>query len=411
MGEGAAVARRRAGWLLAALLGVGALAVAIPRARGDAEGEWATVERRDLERSVAISGLLEATSSADLRPPQVRDVYNFTISFMAPEGSELRSGDPALGFDASQLDQKLIQARADLAAAEKNLDKRRSDLTAERERARLQAAEAQANARRAQLQSDVPAEVVANQDLARARIDRELADDEVRHHQAAIERLERRERVELLGLSRQRDYFAGRVAALERDLERLTVRAPRPGVLVYKSNQRGEKKKVGDSVWWGEALAQVPDLNDLIALAEVAEVDAGGVALGQAAALRLDAFPDRIYPARVVEIHRAVQRRSGRDQRRVMRIELALEQVDTTRMRPGMRFTGELTLERLAGALVVPLAAVAPRAGRPAVLVDGPLGVGWVEPTLGRRTAEWVEVVGGLEVGARVLIRPESFGS
>jgi HlyD family secretion protein len=394
-----------------AALGLAFLIARPGREGGDGgESEWAAVERRDLDRAVAITGQLEASASGDLRPPQIRDMHNFTISFLAPEGSALRAGDPALGFDSSQLDQRLIQARADLEAAEKTLEKRRSDLAAERERARLQLAEARARERRARLQSEVPAEVMASQELALARLDRELAADEVRHYETVVERLEMRERIEVEGLRRERDTVEARVAALERDLERLLVRAPRPGVLVYKSNWRGEKKKVGDSVWWAEAVAQLPDLGELHALAEVDEVDAGDVAVSQRAALRLDAYPDRVYAARVREIQRAVERRSPRDPRRVMRLLLELEQPDTERMRPGMRFAGELLLEKLEQRLVVPLEAVASRDGRPAVLVDGSFGASWVEPRFGRRSAEWVEVLEGLEAGQRVRLRPESAG-
>jgi HlyD family secretion protein len=256
----------------------------------------------------------------------------------------------------------------------------------------------------------VPAEVRASQELELARLDHALAEDEVRHYELAVERLELRERVELEGLRQERDTFGSRVAALERDLERLMVRAPRPGVLVYKSNWRGEKKKVGDSVWWAEAVAQLPDLALLRALAEVDEVDAGDVAVGQQATLRLDAYPDRSYSARVLEIQRAVERRSGRDPRRVMRLFLQLDRPDSEHMRPGMRFTGELVLEQLERRLVVPLEAVASRDGRPAVLVGGPYGTDWVEPRFGQRSAEWVEVLEGLEVGQRVRLRPERAG-
>ena len=395
------------GVLAAAAIG---LLVAISWGREQDEGEWASVELRDLDRSVAIMGQLEASRSGDLRPPQIRDMHTFTISFLAPEGTALRAGDPAIGFDRSQVDQNLIQARADLETAEKTLEKRRSDLAAERERARLQLAEARARARRAQLQSEVPADVRASQELELARLDRALAEDEVRHYELAVERLELRERVELEGLRQERDTFVSRVAALERDLERLMVRAPRPGVLVYKSNWRGEKKKVGDSVWWAEAVAQLPDLALLRALAEVDEVDAGDVAVGQRATLRLDAYPDRSYSARVLEIQRAVERRSGRDPRRVMRLFLQLDRPDSDHMRPGMRFTGEVVLEALAQRLVVPLDAVASRDGRPAVLVDGPYGTDWVEPRFGQRSAEWVEVLDGLEAGQRVRLRPERAG-
>jgi HlyD family secretion protein len=40
----------------------------------------------------------------------------------------------------------------------------------------------------------------------------------------------------------------------------MTVRAPQDGIVVYQTNWRDEKKKVGDSVWFGEKILALPDL-------------------------------------------------------------------------------------------------------------------------------------------------------
>ena len=74
----------------------------------------------------------------------------------------------------------------------------------------------------------------------------------------------------------------------------------------------------------------------------VDEAHAGLLVVGQRATLRLDAHPDREFTARVQTVKRRVQRRSWRDPRRVVAVELELDEVDSERMKPGMRLTGTL---------------------------------------------------------------------
>jgi multidrug efflux pump subunit AcrA (membrane-fusion protein) len=142
------------------------------------------------------------------------------------------------------------------------------------------------------------------------------------------------------------------------------------------------------------------------ASAEVAEAEAGRLAVGQPVRFTLDAHPGRSYRATVRKIGRTVERRSWRDPRKVVRLELELESTDTERMRPGMRLEGAVEVQRSSGVLAIPLATVVPRPEGPAVRVRSVFGLRrfrWEEVELGRRTKEWVEVLSGLDEGDHVL--------
>ena len=65
-------------------------------------------------------------------------------------------------------------------------------------------------------------------------------------------------------------------------------------------------------------------------------------------------------------------------------------------MRPGMRFRGEVEVERVHDVLCLPLEAVDPRPGPPVVTVARGLGSAPVTPRLGRRNDKCIEVLSGL---------------
>ena len=185
-------------------------------------------------------------------------------------------------------------------------------------------------------------------------IDLELANSEVEFLTASIEQLANRAKAELEALRLLADRVREEVATLERSIAGMTVTAPRAGTVLYKQNWRGEKKKIGDRCWRNETVIQIPDLSTLVARAEVDEADAARLLVGQSVELQLDALAGKSWKARVVRVGGSVQERSWRDRRRVVKLDLALDRLDTKVMRPGMRFVGELdvssTDERAVGA-------------------------------------------------------------
>jgi multidrug resistance efflux pump len=64
---------------------------------------------------------------------------------------------------------------------------------------------------------------------------------------------------------------------------RMTVKAPRDGMIVYRPQFNGEKFAVGGQVWMGLSVATLADQNQLIVQAKVPEVQSAGVTVGQLA--------------------------------------------------------------------------------------------------------------------------------
>jgi hypothetical protein len=185
----------------------------------------------------------------------------------------------------------------------------------------------------------------------------------------------------------------------------MTVKATREGTLVYIANDEGEKKKVGDSVWRGQSVIEIPDLGHLAAEGEVDEADAGRIAVGQRVTFRLDAHPDDAFTGTVRAIGGSVRAKSEVNPLKVVRLSLDIDRTDPQRMRPGMRFLGTVEVARMAKALVAPLEAVFNRPDGPVVYRK----TGWrseeVHPVLGARNDRQVEIRGGLKPGDLVSRR------
>lgn len=364
--------------------------------------EWATVEREDLVLAVDLEGTLEAVDSSSLGPPNVARIWNFKISFMAPEGSEVAAGEPVLAFDTSELERTLQEKIAERDAAQQEIDKLRAELTLEEKENRLRLSEARAKRRKALLQVEVPGELASSFELEKYRLDLELAEREVAYLESKLSAARRAGEAHLESLVSQRDRAADRVEEIEEAIERMTVKAPRDGTVIYLTNWRDEKKKVGDQCWRSERVIEIPDLSRMMARGVVDEADSSRLSLGQRVDLRLDASPDRTFAGEVSYIWETVQRKSWRDPQKVVRLDIELDETDPRQMRPGMRFRGAIETGRVADALVVPLDCVFVRRDGAVAYRRTLRGYEEVALTLGARNGDEVEVVEGLREGDRI---------
>lgn len=373
------------------------------------ESSWGRVARGDLVRTAEVSGTLAAAEAVRLGPPPVRDLWEFKISFLAPEGQEVEAGTPVLGFDTSQLEQRLQQLEAESQAAAKELEKLASEESKRREDDALALAEAEARLRRARLKVDVPGELVAAKELRQASIDLELAEREVEAVHRRIEQAELRGEAKRRAVAQRRDRAAERVAELSQQIAAMTVRAPSAGTVIYVTEGRDDKPQVGDGVWQLAKVLEIPDLSHMVAEGWVDEAEIGRLEPGLPVSLHLDAHPDTQYAGRVAALGTTVERRQGvlRGGKQV-EVEVELERTDTRTMRPGMRFRGEIEVDRVREVLLVPPEAVVLTPDGPMVRRRTLLGSEAVRPRLGRAGPSGVEVLEGLAAGDEVLLVAEA---
>ena len=377
----------------------------------DRQGEWAAVTRGDLVAGVDVIGTLAALDSGSFGPPQLNDVWDFKIAMMAPEGSDAKNGQPVLSFDTTELQKRLEEKTAEADQARKEIEKQKADLALKREDERLNLAEAEASVRKSDLKLDAPADLVSVKERKQVELDDALAKEQVAATRSRIDSLERAARAQIALLESKFQRASTIVADTQSSIRHMTILAPRNGTIVYVTNWRGDKKKVGDPCWRMERVIEIPDLSRMIAKGDVDEVDAGKIAVGQRVTLRLDAHPDEEFQGTISKTSKTVQpKQQGQnitDPSKVLRVEIALDRSDPVKMRPGMRFQGTIELRRGRGAVLMPRNAVFVSAKGPYAVRRGLFSTSEAPLKLGRQNDKFVEVLGGLSPNDRVLVKSE----
>jgi RND family efflux transporter MFP subunit len=358
------------------------------------------VKQGDLVIGVVVTGALEAVDSTDIKPPPV-DMWNFKISMLAPDGLEVKEGKPIVGFDTSEQMRELETMENEVEAAKRKLEKKRDDAALARREEELAIAQAEATLRKATLKAQAPGELIASVELKALQLDQKAAELALALTRNKAAQARRSDEAELASLREKLNYASLRVAKLQANIAKMEVKAPRAGTIVYPISWRGEKKKVGDQTWRMEIVMQVVGLDKMIAKGEVDEIEMARVAQGQPVTLRLDALPDAQLLGKVQSIARAVRAKSNADPSKVVEIKIELDRTKEP-LRPGMRFRGEVEIERLKDVVQIPADAVFVTPEGPVAYRERDGHVEQVKLELGKRSSTAIEVKSGLQPGDRV---------
>jgi HlyD family secretion protein len=375
----------------------------------DRQGDWIAATRGDIVTGIEVTGTLAAVQSDTLGPPMVSDVWDFKISMLAPEGSDVKKGRPVIGFDSTELQRRLEEKSAESEQARKQIEKKRSDIALLREDERLELAQAEAQVRKTSMKLEAPPDLLGSKDRKQVQLDYNIAKREAASLRSRLSSHERAASAEIRLLESKQQQAAATVKEMQDAIQRMNVVAPRDGTLVYVTNWRGDKKKIGDTCWRNEKIVEIPDLRQMYAKGEVDESDAGKIATGQRVSFRLDARPDDEVHGTITTVGKTVQPQPNtRNPLKILRVDIALDRTDPAVMRPGMRFKGTVELARARNVVLVPRDAVFISERGPAVYVRRMLSVDTVPVRIGRENEQSVEVVSGVRAGDRVLIaKPE----
>jgi HlyD family secretion protein len=318
--------------------------------------DYTVVARRGtLPGVVTASGELEARRSVNVSPKR----GGVLESLFVDEGDRVRQGQPIALMDSGDLRQRELELDAQVRLAEAEDSRARSEY--ERRRKLFE----QGAISQDDIQLFQTRAITARASLEAAR---------KRSSQRAVERQE------------------------------LTIRAPFDGVITQRFADPGAfvTPTTSASANAGASSSSVVELaQGLEVVAKVPENDIGRISIGQNASVRVDAFPDRRFAARVIQVApRAVKNNN------VTSFEVKLSLSDpNNELRIGMTADIDFQTGTLAPQTLVPTVAVVTENGRPGVLLVGKDNQPRFQPvTLGSSSGPNTQIISGLEDGTRVFI-------
>lgn len=379
---------------------------------GKSNDEVATfkVEPLQFTRRVTAEGTLKAVKATPVTAPH-NAPQALKVAWIADDGTLLKKDDVIVRFDATDFENMLLRGNEDRTTASNKLSKAGAEAGATRTNLKRDAKQAQAELDAAKRFTFDDAEVFSRYARIEAEVDQGLAGHKKTHAEEVLvvrDSLARVER-ELLSIE---DRKAGmKITQAEQGLRALQVVAPHDGILVLSRNWRGDMPRIGDMMWRGQPVGEIPELATMKAEVFVLEADAAGLAVGRKATLRLESQPDMVLTGKIKSVDKMARPRIPRQPVQYFGVTVEIDSPQARFMKPGTRVRAILELENQTGAFAIPRQAVFEKEGKKLVYRRKGDGFEAVPIVIGSSSAGRVVVTKGLVSGDQIALEdPEKDG-
>lgn len=297
----------------------------------------------NVETKIASQPILSAPAEllslqdVTIGPPNVNRMWQFKIEYLAPENTLVKEGDVVVRFDGQQLRDDLLEKVSALDAAKKEAEKKQLKDKETNEDLVLDLAEAKMNMEIAQRKVEIT-------DASRSEIERQKQAAEykitkVLYAQAQQKLAQHQERMKI-NIEVQKAKIMNlqvRVNNIRDSLDKLVIKAPKPGLVVYKADWEDNKPTVGATVYMGSTLITLPSLDKIAVKVEFDESDTSKVHVGQSVKVLLDSHPEKPFSGTITSLGQAYRNRSQNNLKVVFDARVELDKLAEDIMRPGMK--------------------------------------------------------------------------
>ncbi len=377
------------------------------------------VDTGALEKKLRVGGAITATNYAAITSPRMRGPRDagsssLTLMTLAEPGSMVKAGDIVAKFELKWLEDHIDDVQSGVVQDEAAVSKREADILLERETSRQAAITAKAEYEKAKLdlrtapvRSEIEAEVLKNLAQENEAAWLQLEEErkmQARKHEAELRALQ-------IGVEEQTLHLERHL----RDFDRMTIAAPVSGLVViepmYKGGGQFQQAAEGDQIYPGALFMRIVNLDEMVLEATLNQVDVQYIRIGQAAKVRIDAYPDIELEGRVVRVGAIASQSSGGGFGRggsglyvkSVPVEIAIV-ADDARLIPDLSGSADILLEDVSEGLLAPREAVRNDGNGTFVMVRS--GTGYVrrEVKIRDRNTTHVLIEDGVSQGEELLI-------
>jgi len=374
-----------------------------PPSQAGSKVEEILIIPKNIKFSIDTNGVLKAESVQNFGgPPAFENQWQFKIANMTAEGKIVKKGDVLINFDAQGIFEQLQQVQNEFDQAKKQEEKIKVQISLQEQEIRSKLAELQHKYETLKLKQQTNTQIANSITVEKDRLATQQAEQEVAAITEKLNWYKKSSEASYNVVLSQKARAENKVNKIQAGIAKLQTQADREGVVVYKTRWNGEKFQIGETVWPGQPIMEIPDLKTIIAQAYVPEVDLGKVKIDQPVNVTIDALPGQTYLGKVKSIGRLVHSKAWDVPNKVIDVEIALENIDVNTMRPSMSLKAKFETASIDNAIAVPLSAVYVSATGSLVKVKTPQGWQPREVKLGDSNLSEVVVIEGLKSGERI---------
>jgi hypothetical protein len=310
---------------------------------------------------VTTTGELQAENSTDIRGPEFTESRNIRsmdikIQDLIAEGTEVKKGDYIATLDRTSFDNSLKDELDRLTTYNQNMEVKTLDTAVTLSNLRDNIKNLTYSVEEAvitlQQSKYEPPTTIRQAEISLDKAKRNL-DQAIRGYSLRVEQT----KSDIRNLQRQIAEQNQRVADLQKILSKFIITAPADGMVIYKRDRMGTKRKLGSSISpWDNVVATLPDLSTMISKTYVNEIDVSKVKPNQKVEIMVDAFPERNYSGMVTSVANIGEQLPNADAK-VFEVLIKLDGSDPI-LRPSMTTGNKIVTKTINDVTFIPLECV-----------------------------------------------------
>lgn len=325
--------------------------------KDDASVLFAETAQGSFEITISSTGELIAENSVDIMGPefmQGRDIRstNIKITDLIPEGTEVKKGDYVGTLDRTELENSLKDFRTNLTEMNSSLEMLLLDTAMTMNSIRDQITnqihtveEAEITFRNSKFEPPTTIrQAEINLEEAKRNLDQLKRTYTLRDAQTRVSVRNRR-----LFLTR----MERRVKDYEEVLAGFIISAPSPGMIIYKRDRFGNKRKVGSNINpIDRAIATLPDLSVMLSKVYISEIEVNKIKPGQQVVITVDAFPTKSYSGKIISVANIGEKLENSDSK-VFEVLVKIDGTDFN-LRPSMTTNNKIMIKTYDNVVHIP---------------------------------------------------------
>jgi len=375
---------------------------------------YTKVQKGQFEISVISAGELLAEKSVDIKGPEIamgRDIrfFNIKIQDLIPEGTVVKEGDYIATLDRTDLNNSLKDAQDLLTTRQTNLDMKLldsavvlNDLRDGIKNQRFIVQEAAMTLHNSKYEPPTT--------IRQAEIELDKSQRSLEQLQRSYTQILAQNKTDIINQNYWVNKVSRRVKDIEEVLSEFTVKAPAPGMVIYKREWSGNKRKVGSMIDpFDRVVATLPDLTSMLSKTYVNEIDVSKMKIGQNVNITIDAFPKKMYTGKVSFVANVGEKLLNSDDK-VFEVQIKVAGSDLA-LRPSMTTGNKIIVSTMKDAIYIPVECV--QAGVDSIpFVYTKKGIKQIV-LLGESNEKYVLIEKGLDAGTLLYLNnpenPEKF--
>lgn len=377
---------------------------------------YAKVKQGAFEITVTNSGELIAERSLDIKGPEMGQnnqggrggdhggmhFMELKIQDIVPEGTLVNKGDYIAQLDRSSYSNTLKDETETLKTYQNNVDMKvldttvvLTDLRDDIKNQRYLVEEATLTLTQSKFE---PPATIRQAEITLDKQKRTLQ-QKIKSYQLSVAKTLSEINHEKRHLTRQ----IALVSDLQEFLVKFTITAPSEGMVIYKKDRNGIKRKAGSNLNpWDLVIATLPDLTSMISKVYINEIEVSKVQAGQKANINVDAFPKKAFTGAVMSVANIGEVLPNSDAK-MFEVQIKVEGSDPA-LRPSMTTGNKINIKTFNNAVFIPTECV--QAGSDSIPFVYVKNKTKHIVVLGESNEKNVVIEQGLEPGASIYVIP-----